>query len=203
MRFQSFSTFLCSSRPPGSLRLLLGAALLTCLVAPAKAAPSNPVFYGSGPLDIFNDPTAGGAYLNWTYLASSLSTSPDLFLFIRGTNDEVHLTSANLAGLGYYPGDELKFYIESNEGTFYTGSDNADVTNDHGDPFSYYVSFEDQILPGDLSYHNAAFLVKSQPPVPPVPGPLPLLGSTVAIGMSRKLRQRIKSRRLPVVSAID
>jgi phospholipase/lecithinase/hemolysin len=36
-----------------------------------------------------------------------------------------------------------------------------------------------------------------------VPGPLPVLGAAAAFGFSRKLRKRIKSSKLPVVSAID
>jgi hypothetical protein len=200
---ESISTPKRPSHRADSLKLLFGAALLSCLAAPAQAAPGSPVFYGGGLLDIINDPTAGGAYLNPTYLGS-LSSAPDVFLFNRGTSEQVQLSPLNLTNLGYNPGDELKFYIVSNEGTFYTGSNNADVT---GSPYDYYVSFEDQILPGDLSYHNAAFSVSSKPSAPqaqtPVPGPLPLLGSAMALTMSRRLRQRIKEHRLPVASAID
>jgi hypothetical protein len=39
--------------------------------------------------------------------------------------------------------------------------------------------------------------------IPPVPGPLPLLGVGAAFGFTRKLRKRINSSKLPVASAID
>jgi hypothetical protein len=42
-----------------------------------------------------------------------------------------------------------------------------------------------------------------KPSQPSVPGPLPLLGVSVAFGYSRKLRNRIRSSKLPIASAID
>lgn len=46
-------------------------------------------------------------------------------------------------------------------------------------------------------------VVEVQTDIPPVPGPLPLLGIGAAYGVSRKLRLRIKSGKVPLLSTIN
>jgi len=164
-------------RPRVFFNLLIGVICFTGLTAPAQAESGSPVNYGEGPLEINNDPGAGGFFLNPTYLDSKRDTS-DLFLFNRGTSETVLLSPIDLADLGYNPMDELVFYILSDEGTFYTGNPSRNFdgfahANVTGSNFNYYVSFEDQANGGDYSYGNAAFTVRT------TPGPLPLLGSAL------------------------
>jgi hypothetical protein len=134
-------------------------------------------------------------YANPTYLKSK-SLTPDVFLFNRGTSEVVTLAAPTLATLGDASLDELIFYINSNDGRFYTGdpsrnSDGFAHANVTGSPFSYTVSFEDQLNGGDLSYGNAIFSVQSSTPVP---GPLPILGALTALNGSRRLRRRLRRR---------
>lgn len=83
-------------------------ALSPALTGVALAAPGAPVYYGTGPLLITNDPSAGGMYANPTYLKSK-SLTPDVFLFNRGTSEVVTLAAPTLATLGYASLDELIF----------------------------------------------------------------------------------------------
>jgi len=80
---------------------------------------------------------------------------------------------------------------------------NGPLRNDITQNFSPINDSSDQgvpVTPGS----GFQQVVEVQPhDIPPVPGPLPLLGVGATFGFSRKLRNRIKSGKLPSVSAID
>jgi hypothetical protein len=47
------------------------------------------------------------------------------------------------------------------------------------------------VTEGDIMSFTQSFNFQNTPPLPPVPGPLPVLGAGIAFGYSRKLRKRI------------
>ena len=171
------------------------AAVATITAGSSFAAVGDKVLYGGSTLTITNSTSAVGSYSNPTYLQSK-SMDPNRYLFERGTNEVVALTASDVSSLGYSTGDELVFFIESMDGTFYSGS--ASRNSDGyahaivaGVPYSCVVSFEDQYNLGDQSFGNAIFSVQSGGSAA-VPGPMPALAALTAFGYSRKLRKRFK-----------
>jgi len=126
-----------------------------------------------------------------------LRTSGRGFAVMNGQITRIPFESPTFRGSRGIGLDYLDFFEFPAVGT------SATLFINGGPPFGEYVSVcEDPLLPLNCR-GTVTFLPLVPVPSTSVPGPLPVLGAAAAFGFSRKLRNRIKSSKLPTARTID
>jgi hypothetical protein len=187
-----FSTVLAGSLKSSSVRslsLMAAAGLAAVVAAPRQAEAAsftyNFLFSNSLPVSLTLSATADPLVSGSVYDISSLS----------GTIGGVAIT-----GLDPYQGASQKFKFETD--WIYSDSDGISFVDSSGAKWNMYnqiAGFEkvsNYVTDGPFYPASGSIVVPGTPapPTPPTaPGPLPIFGASVAFGMSRQLRRRVKA----------
>jgi len=187
-----FSTVLAGSLKASSVRslsLMAAAGLAAVVAAPRQAEAAsftyNFLFSNSLPVSLTLSATADPLVPGSVYDISSLS----------GTIGGVAIT-----GLDPYLGASQKFKFETD--WIYSDSDGISFVDSSGAKWNMYnqiAGFEkvsNYVTDGPFDPTTGSIVAPGTqaPPTPPTaPGPLPIFGASVAFGMSRQLRRRVKA----------
>jgi len=184
-----FSTVLAGSLKASSVRslsLMAAAGLAAVVAAPRQAEAAsftyNFLFSNSLPVSLTLSATADPLVPGSVYDISSLS----------GTIGGVAIT-----GLDPYLGASQKFKFETD--WIYSDSDGISFVDSSGAKWNMYnqvAGFEkvsNYVTDGPFNPSSGSIVAPGTPAPSPAPGPLPIFGASVAFGMSRQLRRRVKA----------
>jgi hypothetical protein len=189
-----------------------------------QIGPGVPITFSPGLIDDFLRPAIYDSYtvnykVSWDTSELSYNANPAISELVLATNFSLGKTCTNcsllfttvnpvndgLTDFSYILDTVLINQIGGGGGgepglaALLNGVGRDDITDDFS-PINDFSVRGIPVTPGS----GFQQVVEVQPhDIPPVPGPLPLLGVGAAFGFSRKLRKRIKIGKLPAVSAID